>query len=304
MRANNVLKTLLALAMAVLMLFSFTACFDDSGDNKEIVGSNGDASNQGSDNGGSESEQNATIQETVCFEYDGFKVTAKEIINDSIWGAGIKLYIENNGNKDYSLSTNAVIVNNCMVSSFSGSTVAAGKKANETLYLSSSDLEAAGITNIGQIEIYFYLYDPNSYDTIYTADCVTLKTSAYSSMDTTPDESGHVLYNQGGIKIIGKYVDESTFWGSSVLLYVQNSTGRNIGISSEDMSINGFMVSGYYYADIYAGKYSLDEITIMSSDLTENGITSIDEIELKFHIYDSDSYETIADTDPIKFKAK
>ena len=123
-------------------------------------------------------------------------------------------------------------------------------------------------------------------------------------MDTTPDESGHILYNQGGIKIIGKYVDESTFWGSSVLLYVLNSTGRNIGISCEDMSINGFMVSGYYYADIYAGKYSLDEITILSSDLTENGITSIDEIELKFHIYDSDTYDTIADTDPIKFSAK
>ena len=298
------LKTLLALALAVLMLFSFTACLDDSGDNKEIVGNNGDTSNQGNDNGGTENNQSVTIQETVCFEYEGFKVTAKEIVDDSFWGSGIKLYIENNGNKAYSLSTNAVIVNNCMVSSFTGSTVSAGKKANETLYLSSSDLEAAGITNIGQVEIYFYLYDPNSYETIYTADCVTIKTSAYNSMDTTPDESGHILYNQGGIKIIGKYVDESTFWGSSVLLYVQNSTGRNIGISCEDMSINGFMVSGYYYADIYTGKYSLDEITILSSDLTEKGITSIEDIELKFHIFDSDSFETIADTDPIKFSAK
>jgi len=298
------LKAFLALAMAILMLFSFTACLDDSGDNKEIVGNNSDTTNQDSNNGGTENKQSVTIQETVCFEYDGFKVTAKEIVDDSFWGSGIKLYIENNGNKDYSLSTNAVIVNNCMVSSFTGTTVAAGKKANEILYLSSSDLEAAGITNIGQVEIYFYLYDPNSYDTVYTADGVTIKTSAYSSMDTTPDESGHVLYNQNGIKIIGKYVDESTFWGSAVLLYVRNTSGRNIGISCEDMSINGFMVSGYYYADIYSGKYSLDEITILSSDLSDNGITSIDEIELKFHIYDSDTYDTIADTNPIKFSAK
>lgn len=298
-------RIILALALAVIMVFSLTACLEDTGENKDIVSNNGGTSNQGGDNDGStESKQDVTIQETVCFEYNGFKVTAKEIVNDNFWGSGIKLYIENNGNKDYSLSTNAVIVNNCMVSSFTGSTVAAGKKANETLYLSSSDLQAAGITNIGQVEIYFYLYDPNSYDTVYTAECVTIKTSAFNSMDTTPDESGHILYNQGGIKIIGKYVDESTFWGSAVLLYVQNSTGRNIGISCEDMSINGFMISGYYHADIYSGKYSFDEITILSSDLTENGITSIDEIELKFHIYDSDTYDTITDTDPIKFSTK
>lgn len=42
----------------------------------------------------------------------------------------------------------------------------------------------------------------------------------------------------------------------------------------------------------------------MSSDLEANGITSIDDIELKFHICDAESYETIKDTDPITFSTK
>lgn len=298
----NKYRGIIALLLALLMMVSLTACLDDSGDNKDITGG-GTSNNGGTTNNGNENVA-VTIDESVCFEYNGLTVTAKEFVDDSIWGAGVKLYVENNGTGNYTLSTEAVIVNNCMVDAYLSCSVAAGKKANDTIYLSSSDLEAAGINNIGQIEFYFYLFDSSTYETVYKTDCVTIKTSVYSSMDTTPDETGHVLYNQGGIKIIGKYVDENTFWGSAVLLYVQNNTGRNITVSCEDMSINGFMVTGYYYANVYSSKYSLDEITIMSSDLEDNGITSIDEIELKFHIYDSDTYSTIANTDAITFSAK
>ena len=46
------------------------------------------------------------------------------------------------------------------------------------------------------------------------------------------------------------------------------------------------------------------DITVFSSDLEENGIESIDEVELKFHIYNADSYDTIADSDAITFSAQ
>ena len=49
---------------------------------------------------------------------------------------------------------------------------------------------------------------------------------------------------------------------------------------------------------------SIDEVTIFSSDLEENGIETIEEVELKFHIYDADSYSTITDSDAITFYAQ
>ncbi len=55
---------------------------------------------------------------------------------------------------------------------------------------------------------------------------------------------------------------------------------------------------------IYDGKKSIDSITVFSSDLEENGIEAIKEVELKFHIYDVDSYSTIADTESITFSAQ
>lgn len=123
-------------------------------------------------------------------------------------------------------------------------------------------------------------------------------------MDTTPDDAGVELYNANGIRIVGKTVDENSFWGTAILLYCENTSGRNVGISVNDMSINGFMMNPLFSTTIYNGKMAIDDITILSSDLEENGIESIENVELKFHIYDTDSYETIADSEPITFSAQ
>ena len=250
------------------------------------------------------SQPDITIEEQVLVEQDGIKITALEYVKDSIWGEGIKVLIENDSEKDVTVGCDALIVNDYMIRDLFGEEVAAGKKSNDVIYLSSSELKAAGIETVGRIEIYFHAYDAESYDRIFTTDCVEIETSAIDNMDTTANDEGTELYNEGGIRIIGKTVDENSFWGTAILLYIENESGRNVGINVDDMSVNGFMLTPYFSTTVYDGKKAVDDITLMSSELEENGITSIDEVELKFHIYDNDSYETVADSDPITFSAK
>lgn len=245
-----------------------------------------------------------SIEEQVLVDQDGIKITALEYVKDSIWGDGIKVLIENETDKDVMVGCNALIVNDYMINDLFASEVAADKKSNETIYLSSSELKAAGIDTVGRIEIYFHVYDTDSYDKIFDSDCVTIETSAIDSIDTTANDEGTELYNDGGIRIIGKTVDENSFWGTAILLYIENQSGNNVGISVDDLSINGFMFTPYFSTTVYDGKKCIDDITILSSELEENGIESIDEVELKFRVYNSDSYETIAESDPITFSAK
>ncbi len=245
-----------------------------------------------------------SITEQVLFEQDGIVVTAKEYVKDSIWGDGIKLLLENNSDKTVRVGCNALIVNNYMITDLFSAEVAAGKKANEVVYLSSSALKAAGIETVGQVEIYFRVYDSSSYETLFETECITIQTSQYANMDTTPNDAGAELYNADGIRIVGKKVDEDSFWGTAILLYCENNSGKNVGISVKEMSINGFMMNPLFSTTIYEGKKSIDDITVFSSDLEENGIDSIEEVELKFHIYDADSYSTIADSEAITFTTK
>lgn len=250
------------------------------------------------------SKVTTTIDEQVLIDQAGIVVTATEYVTDKIWGDGVKLLLENSTDKDVTVGCDALIVNDYMISDLFVSDIAAGKKANETLYISSQQLNAAGIENVGKIEIYFHVYDPATYDTIFDTECVTIQTSEYDNMDTTPDDAGTELYNADGIRIVGKTVDENSFWGTAILLYCENNAGRNVGISVDDMSINGFMMSPFFTTTVYDGKKSIDEITVFSNDLEENGIESIEEVELKFHIYDADSFSTIADSEPITFSAQ
>ena len=251
------------------------------------------------------SETNAavTIEEQVLVDQDGIKITAMDYVTDGFMGDGVKLLVENNTDTDYTIGCDALIVNDYMITDLFVCDVAAGKKSNEVMYLSSDALKAAGITNVGKIEMYFHAYDAdwtNLFQKVYSE----IQTSAYDSMDTTPDDTGMELYSENGIRIVGKTVDENSFWGTAILLYCENTSGQNVGISVENMSINGFMMTPYYTAEVYDGKKSIDEITILSSELQDNGIESIEEVELKFHLYNVDTYETIADSDTITFSAK
>lgn len=306
-RRAKVLAMVLCLSLFAAMAMGSGESASDS-TKKDIVSSDGSGSTTTeatSDAPAEKAEEKAavTIDEQVLVEQDGVKITATEYVTDSIWGDGIKLLIENDSDSDYTVGCDALIVNDYMITDLFVSEIAAGKKANETMYLSSSGLKAAGIDNVGKVEMYFHAYN-SDWDYIFKEAYAEIQTSAYASMDTTPNDAGMELYNENGVKIVGKTVDEGSFWGTAVLLYCENTSGKNVGISVDDMSINGFMMSPFFSTTVYDGKKSIDEITIFSSDLEANGIESIDEVELKFHIYNSETYDTIADSDPITFSAK
>ena len=250
---------------------------------------------------GKTEEVNVTIEEQVLFEQDGIRVTAKEYESGGFWGDGIKLLIENDSEHNVTVSCDALIVNNYMISDLFSASVAAGKKSNDTLNLLSSELKAAGISTVGQIEAYFRVYDSDSWEDMFKTGNVTIQTSEFGNMDVTPDDTGFELLNENGIRICARYVDEDSFWGAAVLLYCENNSGRNITITADDLSVNGFMVTSYCYITVYDGKMAFDDITLLSSDLKENDIEKIEEIELKFHIIDADSWNTVLDTSTLTF---
>ena len=249
------------------------------------------------------SSSGITLEHQLLLEKDGIKITAQEWVTDEFWGNGIKLLVENDTDKKVSVSTNALIVNNYMVTDTFVADVAAGKKTNEVMYLDSDELEAAGVDNIGQIEIYFCAYDSESYDTLWDADVVTLQTSAYAQMDMTADEEkeGLELFNEAGIRVVGMAVDENSYWGKSILFYIENTSDKNVYVSVEDLSINGYMIEPYYSQMLYAGKKAVSAMDLLQNDLDANNIKSIDEVELKFQVYDAVTFDDIVVSDPISF---
>ncbi|MGN0633337.1 MAG: zinc ribbon domain-containing protein [Oscillospiraceae bacterium] len=244
-----------------------------------------------------------TIEEQVIWEVNGVTITATGINEDSIWGTEINLLVENNSDKDIGIGTDAVIVNDYMINDLTSITVSAGKKANDSVTLFSSELKAAGIDHIGQIELYLHTFDPDTYMTGESSGCITIQTSDYSNMDTENSIDGSVLYDDNGVKIVAQYVDEESFWGSAVLLYIENNSDKNIIVQSGDVSVNGFMVDSLMSDTVYAGKKCLSDITLFQSSLDENGITEIESIETSLKIMD-ENYNEIGNSGTVTINLK
>ena len=59
------------------------------------------------------------------------------------------------------------------------------------------------------------------------------------------------------------------------------------------------MVESIMSEEVVAGKKAMGAVQFLSSDLESNSITDITDVELYFTIVDSDSWDTIQDTDVI-----
>lgn len=243
------------------------------------------------------------IEEQILLEQDGLKISATEWVEDE-QGFGINILMENGSDKGLTVKCSALIVNNYMIPILFSSSVAAGEQTTKTLYFSSSKLQNAGIDSIGQIELYFHVYDSYNYLTVFDSDCITIKTSEYDSMNVKVLDDGKELLNQEGIKIVGKYVDKNRSWGSAILLYVENKSGKNIGIDCDTMTVNGFVVTPIFESEVYNDKMAIAAIEIVSSDLEDNGIETIEEVEVQFEIYELGTYIPIINTEPISFSVK
>ena len=97
--------------------------------------------------------------------------------------------------------------------------------------LKSLDRAMSSDNNVGLIEAYFRVYDSDTWDNLFKTQCITIKTSNYDSMDTSTDINGTEVVNQDGIRIVGQYVDENSFWGAAVLLYIENNSDNNVTIN-------------------------------------------------------------------------
>lgn len=300
-RAVKVISLCLVLVLFALMAMASGG--SDSTAKTDITSSSGEKADSSGSSAKTEVELPA-IEEQVILDMNGVKVTAKEYVSDGFWGDGIKVLVENDSAQNVGVGCDALIVNNYMISDLFSCSVAPGKKANDTIYISSSALKNAGIENIGQIELYLHLFDGDTYMTIADAPCATIKTSFYDKMDTVPNDAGKVLFENGGIKIVGKYVSDDTIFGKAIVLYIENNSGENVTVQCEDMSINGFMMSPLFSSTVYNGKMAISDITLLSSELEENDITDVDEVELSFHIFNAETYSTIMDSSPITFSTK
>ena len=292
-------RILLALLLVFVMVFA-TACGGDS-EIKQPANVNGDSSGEtnstGTNNDSGGSDEEVTIAETVLYEADGIKVTAKSLA-DGLLGTEVKLLIENDSSKNILITSSSVSADGYMMPTAAlYAEVAAGKKANESLTLMSSELDQCGIETLAELQFYLQIQDPETWETIKTTDLITLATSA-TGYTQPVDDSGDVLYNENGYKVVCKGLKQDIIWDGTVVFYMENNSNKAVSIYAENVSVNGFMQEVGLWSDLRPSTKMIDGMSMI--DLSDLEITNIDEIktiEFNLRIVDAETWEEIVTTD-------
>lgn len=240
-----------------------------------------------------------TLDETEIYNANGIIVTATGI-SESWLGTDISFTISNESDKNVSIYSRDLSVNGYMLST-SGlySDVAAGKKAIETMTLFSSELVQAGIDTIAEVEFKLTVYDADTYTDIDLTPLITLSTSAASDFVQPIDDSGDILYDANGVRVICKGLKDDIIWDGCLVFYIENNTERYLTVYSENVSVNGYMVDEAMYADLRAQTKCIDSMYLLT--LSDIGIESIDQvkdIEFTLSIVD-EHWNYVASTDII-----
>jgi len=301
------MKRTIAMILALVLAMSLTACGGFSGGEVQepanvSTGDHAEDQQQGDQAETPEepTEAEITISEAVLVDEAGVKITARSFVPDGYAGPEIKLLIENNSGKNLTFQCRYAAVNGYMVETMMSVDVVNGKKANDSLTFMESDFEACGIDAIADMEIAFHIFDMAEWETYLDTDAIQIKTSIADTFEYTYDDSGDLAYEGNGVKIVVKgLAEDESIWGPSIVVYIENTGDKDVTVQTRDVSVNGFMLDAMFSCDVVAGKRAVDTITFMESDLEENEITAIEDVELSFHVFDMAEWETIVDIEVV-----
>ena len=121
----------------------------------------------------------------------------------------------------------------------------------------------------------------------YGEDKVTKFVREAQSSDT-------VVVDNEKVSVIVTDYDEDGFWGYTVNLFLVNKTDKELTYSVDEASVNGFMADPFWATSVGAGKVAFASMSWSDSDFEDNDITTVEEIEMKFKIYDSEDWSADA----------
>ena len=111
----------------------------------------------------------------VFYDSDGIKIVGKGLSSDdSIFGPGLIIYIENNSDTDRTVQVIDTSVNGFMIDTVMSQDVVAGKKAITAVTFLSNSLEENSITDITSVETSFHIFDTEDWSNEIDTDPITI----------------------------------------------------------------------------------------------------------------------------------
>lgn len=307
------MKKFMSFLLSALLVLSLAACESNGGARSTASESSAGstASSEAESSAAATEEATATpepsaqptLEETVLLDEGGIKVTATGLTDYGLGGApDLELHVENNTDGDIMIQTSEyAAVNGCMVRGIASIQTSAGDSADDTVMFLDDEFEAAGIETVSDIKLAVRAIDAD-WNEICASDFVTVKTSAYGTVET-PAVDGDVLYDKDGVKVILLGTEEEEdfdfYFPTYVKLYIENNSEQDITVKTLDFKANGEVTQCSLNAELFAGTRQFTELRLDADSCTQNGITELKDLSFYFSVCDLTTWNEITKFDTV-----
>lgn len=242
-------------------------------------------------------ESGYTLSGLVLADNENCRFTVTDAQFNVHLGLQLSVLCENLSDRPLMFSWNNVSVCGYMYDPLWAEEVAAGKKVNSTIGIDTYALEQMEVSSVDEISFTLTVQDSEEFmnepvvqenHTIYP----TGKTAESAHFPEYRHKNGEtVIVDNEDITFIIESVDDELADFYTLRCYMNNKTEKNLMLSWENVSVNGFMVNPFWACAVSAGKQAYTDIIFYRADLEEQDIEVVQEIEFNLLVSDSDDWE-------------
>lgn len=284
------MKKIVQFLLSLVLVMTFASCSSENSKVPENPSNNESTKKTIVQN--NEPEKPAIVFEEITVvdnEFCTIKITG--INPDNLWGYTLNAYLENKS-KDttFMFSIDGAAINGIQTQPLFASEVAPNKKSNVEISFMDSTFSNYSASDFTDIELSFRVYDSNDWAADEVAEVTQniyplgQEKAIHYVRPSQPTDTVLVDNDQLTIVVTGYEIDD--IWGYSANFYLVNKTDKEVMVSVDDVSVNGYMADPFFATTIKPNKVQFSSMTWSDSVFEENSISEVESIEMTLKVYD------------------
>lgn len=296
---GTIMKKMIALILSVVLLFSLTACgsgTDEANSRTQLEGDSGKTASTVEppvvSSPAKEKDEIYSLPETTIVDDENCTFIIKGI-KETAYSVEVSAFCENKTDALLMFALDNVVVNGYMNDPFWATEVAAGKKENATIEF-YKETSSISLDQIDELRFDLYVYDSENWDAPRMIEDSFVLYPTGLSADTfvrqereTHDGEVVISDDENGTFIICS-ADPDNDFGYTLKVFIENKTDKTMMVSWDDVSVNGYMADPFWGCSVASHSCTLTEINFLTQ-LKDNGIEDVEEIEFRLRMSDYDS---------------
>ena len=228
---------------------------------------------------------------------DAVSVHITSVKNNEHLGMQLGIQCVNKTDRSLMFSWDMVSVCGFMYDPFWAEEVAPGKTLNSTVDFDTYALEQMGIASVDEISFTLRIFDSENWmeKPLVQEDCTIYPTGLNAEtvrFPARPETAGQVVVAEDeNARFVIEWADAEDASEYTVYVYMENKTDRNLMYAWDMVSVNDMMVDPFWATVVAAGKKACAEVVFYRSDLADNGIEDVENIEFTLIVSDYDDWE-------------